>query len=224
LVDTNKVCGDDFVEADDGSCECPKGQVVKAGKCTEAAKPSKPKPAADEADDETTAEVTSDQAEPSGADGTGDSEPASPDDGAAPATSAEGGADPATSIDAGSVASETTSEPMVEPVPKCTSSTDCEEAELCDIYGTEQCESAPDGLGADCSSAADCTDTEATYCEVFQTRTCQIEGCEEQGGVCPGDMVCCQYAVLSNSLCVTADSLEDGECPAPGVRVDREEP
>lgn len=204
LVDTSKVCGDNFVEAKDGTCVCPEDQVVKAGKCAKADKPNKPAPSKDD-------ETTSDQ----GAD-----EDDEADDGP-PSTASDAAAanqDGAASNDAGPVTEPT------EAVPKCTSSTECAEGELCDVHDRGQCQPAPEGLGSDCSSADDCAGTEATYCELFSTRTCQIEGCKELDGVCPGDMVCCEYAVLSNSLCVTADSLMDGECPAPGTRVERGEP
>lgn len=85
-----------------------------------------------------------------------------------------------------------------------------------------EAEPAPDGLGQSCASDADCAGTAATYCDVFATLTCVIEGCKEQSGVCPGDMVCCDYAILSRSLCVPASALSNEECPAPGVRIDRE--
>jgi hypothetical protein len=80
----------------------------------------------------------------------------------------------------------------------------------------------PDGLGQSCESDADCAGTAATYCDVFATLTCVIQGCKEQGGVCPGDMVCCDYAILSRSLCVPASALTNEDCPAPGIRIDRE--
>jgi hypothetical protein len=80
----------------------------------------------------------------------------------------------------------------------------------------------PDGLGQSCASNADCAGTAATYCDVFATLTCVIEGCKEQSGVCPGDMTCCDYAILSRSLCVPASALTNDDCPAPGRRIDRE--
>lgn len=212
LVDTSKVCGDNFVEAKDGSCVCPEGQVVKAGKCTKADKPSKPAPSKD---DDTTSGQDPDEADDTENKDDGPSTPASD-----AAIAKDGGA---TSNPTGNDAGPTPTEPT-EDMPKCTSSTECAEGELCDVHETGQCQPAPGGLGSDCSSADDCAGTEATYCELFSTRTCQIEGCKELDGVCPGDMVCCEYAVLSNSLCVTADSLMDGQCPAPGTRVERGEP
>lgn len=212
LVDTSKVCGDNFVEAEDGSCVCPEGQVVKAGKCAKADKPSKPAPSKD---DDTTSGQDPDEADDTENEDDGPPAPASD-----AAAAKDGGA---TSDPTGNDASPTPTEPT-EDMPKCTSSTECAEGELCDVHETGQCQPAPGGLGSDCSSADDCAGTEATYCELFSTRTCQIEGCKELDGVCPGDMVCCEYAVLSNSLCVTADSLMDGQCPAPGTRVERGEP
>jgi hypothetical protein len=78
------------------------------------------------------------------------------------------------------------------------------------------------GLGRACSSASDCAATEATYCEAFRTRTCQVQGCQELLGRCPGDFACCDFAILGTSLCVASDALEAGQCPAPGQLVPRQ--
>jgi hypothetical protein len=104
----------------------------------------------------------------------------------------------------------------------CESSAECASPLLCDVHGSGACEPPPEGLGKSCASDADCAGTEATYCEVFQTLTCQVENCVESSGVCPGDMQCCDFQILGRSLCIPSDSLNDGECPAPGKRVDRE--
>ena len=104
----------------------------------------------------------------------------------------------------------------------CESTADCAEPRLCDVYAGGQCVPPPEGLGQSCASDSDCAGTEATYCEVFSTLTCVVERCEEANGVCPGDLVCCDYEILSRSLCVPPDALSDGNCPAPGVRIARE--
>ena len=115
-----------------------------------------------------------------------------------------------------------------EPEPSCTgdcpcaSTGDCGSLELCDVYESGQCIPAPDGLGQDCNDSSDCAGTSATYCEAFSSHTCQVEGCGDNNGVCPGDMACCDYAVLGRSLCIPAAELSDAACPAPGVLIERE--
>ncbi|MDQ2643543.1 MAG: hypothetical protein M3020_07005 [Myxococcota bacterium] len=104
----------------------------------------------------------------------------------------------------------------------CASSANCAAPRLCDRYGTRQCVEPPVGLGRACASDADCAGTDATYCEVHFSLTCVIQGCKEDGGRCPGDMQCCDFAILTRSLCVGADALTDGACPIPGVNVERE--
>lgn len=103
---------------------------------------------------------------------------------------------------------------------ECESSSSCPTGELCDRYGSGRCAAAPAGLGSTCASAADCASGEATYCETFSSRTCQVQGCKELGGVCPGDFLCCHFAILSNSLCIPPDTA-GGQCPAPGTLVVR---
>jgi len=104
---------------------------------------------------------------------------------------------------------------------ECESSADCPSPLLCDRYDTGACVDPPAGLGESCSSDADCAGTDATFCEVYSSLTCVVEGCKEEGGRCPGDMQCCDFAVLSRSLCVGVEALNDGACPTPGVNVER---
>jgi len=103
----------------------------------------------------------------------------------------------------------------------CSSSAECAAGLLCDVYGSRECVAAPNGLGTACAMASDCAATEATFCDTFASRTCQVQGCDELGGVCPGDMVCCRYAILSTSLCIDTAHAPGGQCPAPGERVTR---
>lgn len=107
---------------------------------------------------------------------------------------------------------------------ECQSSPDCPHGELCDTFGSGRCAPAPSGLGNACSASADCAGGEATFCDLFASRTCQVQGCLELAGVCPGDYICCNYAILSTSLCIPANSAPDGACPAPGQRVMRSRP
>lgn len=103
---------------------------------------------------------------------------------------------------------------------ECESSSNCPPGELCDRHGSGRCAPAPAGLGSSCTSAADCASGEATFCETFSTRTCQVQGCKELAGVCPGDFLCCDFAVLATSLCIPPDTAQ-GQCPAPGALVAR---
>ena len=103
----------------------------------------------------------------------------------------------------------------------CESSSTCPTGELCDRYGSGRCTMAPAGLGNACGSAEDCAAGEATYCETFSTRTCQVQGCKELGGVCPGDFLCCDFAILGTSLCIPPSTAPGGQCPAPGALVAR---
>jgi hypothetical protein len=102
---------------------------------------------------------------------------------------------------------------------ECTSSSDCPTGELCDTFGSGRCMAAPAGLGNACTNSADCAGGEATYCDSYSTRTCVVQGCKELGGVCPGDFLCCEYAIISTSLCVPPATAPGGQCPAPGSLV-----
>jgi len=105
---------------------------------------------------------------------------------------------------------------------ECQSSSSCPTGELCDRHGSGRCAPAPAGLGSACGSAADCASGEATFCETFSTRTCQVQGCKELSGVCPGDFLCCDFAILGTSLCVPPETAPGGVCPAPGTLVARD--
>jgi hypothetical protein len=105
----------------------------------------------------------------------------------------------------------------------CSSSAECAAGSICDLYGSHACVAPPNGFGMACTSASECAGTEATFCDTFASRSCQVQGCSELGGVCPGDMICCSYAILSVSLCIPSDHAPGGQCPAPGERVTRSE-
>ena len=105
----------------------------------------------------------------------------------------------------------------------CASSAECAAGSICDSHGSHECVTAPSGFGMACTRASDCAGTEATFCDTFASRTCQVQGCAELGGVCPGDMICCSYAILSVSLCIPSDHDPGGQCPVPGERVMRSE-
>lgn len=99
----------------------------------------------------------------------------------------------------------------------CTDNSDCEDVWTCvEESGSSYCKRPPSGLGETCASQADCAGFEATYCETFQAKTCQLVGCAEGNTTCPGDWVCCDLrGALGVSMCVTPDVLDaNGECPA----------
>jgi hypothetical protein len=111
----------------------------------------------------------------------------------------------------------------------CTS-TDCNTAADCPTnYGcnTRQspafCERPPVGTGDDCKSDADCAGKAASYCEVVAFHACAVNDCKPDPSKCHGDWVCCDIGLLSQSLCVPPDALEDGNCPAGGTLVPRTE-
>jgi len=99
----------------------------------------------------------------------------------------------------------------------CSDHSDCETDWYCaqDDSGA-YCQRPPTGLGLSCKSDADCAGYEATYCEVFQTQTCQVVGCAEGETACHGDWACCDFRTLFGvSMCVTPDTLDaSGMCPA----------
>jgi len=105
----------------------------------------------------------------------------------------------------------------------CTASVECAGDALCDVHGAGVCSAPPAGYGQPCTRADDCAATEATYCDTFSSHTCQLQGCKQAGGRCAGDLACCDFGVIGVSLCIPADALDEGECPAPGELVPREE-
>ena len=40
------------------------------------------------------------------------------------------------------------------------------------------CARPPDGAGKSCASDADCAGTEATWCDIYQSHVCYVQGCE----------------------------------------------
>ncbi len=196
LIDDH-VCGERLVEDGEGACVCPEGRVLSDGDCKKCGRH-------EEAVDNTcTCEDGYSRSSQ------GDCEPVTEDV-----------TDSSQECEGSDCDQEETAGATEDP--ECIASSECDEDELCDVFDTGTCIPHPEGLGDECSSSDDCAGTEAEYCEVFSTRTCQIEGCKERGGVCPGDMSCCDFAILSASLCVPADNLEGGQCPAPGQLVPRD--
>lgn len=94
----------------------------------------------------------------------------------------------------------------------CTKNDDCTVNWQCDTSAEPSFCKPISGLSAKCDSAADCSG-EATYCELFNTRTCIINDCVADPGICPSQWVCCDFTALAGtSMCVSIDFLMDGKC------------
>jgi len=95
----------------------------------------------------------------------------------------------------------------------CSSDDDCTdegEGARCDLRATVPfCVAQPSGLNEPCTSDADCTDFEATYCDTFVTNSCLVQGCTLAPDNCfPGTECCDLTSVgIAITLCV-----EEGEC------------
>ncbi len=199
LVDDDNLCGERWVEADDGSCVCPDDSIVVDGECRRCGSHEEPRDNACVCEE---GYARSDD---------GDCAPE------APAAEGCAGGD----CDEGASNSEAGATDAELGGAECSSSAECEDDELCDVYSSRACVPWPDGYGSPCSSDDDCAGTEAEYCELFSSQTCQIDGCKELNGTCPGDLACCDFAILGRSLCIPMDQLQDGACPAPGQLVER---
>lgn len=83
-------------------------------------------------------------------------------------------------------------------------------------------EPLPTGLGASCSSNADCAAFDATFCDSFMSHSCLVEKCATGENACPGGWACCDFSALLSglSICTPEDQLSNGECPMGGMRVE----
>ena len=99
---------------------------------------------------------------------------------------------------------------------------DCPGAYGCNDRVTPSfCERPPEGLGASCTTSDDCAGSVASYCEALSAHACLVPGCAADPSICHGDWVCCDLALISNSLCAPPSELVDGACPAGGTLVPR---
>jgi hypothetical protein len=106
----------------------------------------------------------------------------------------------------------------------CATSADCPTDYGCDTTSVpSSCERPPLGLGQACDDSSQCEGFTASYCETVQARACLVNECKADPGKCHGDWVCCDIGLLSQSLCLPPDQLEDGNCPAGGMLIEREE-
>lgn len=106
---------------------------------------------------------------------------------------------------------------------ECSTSEDCPTDYGCNTRQAPSfCERPPLGLGQACSSSDDCAGNVASYCETVVARSCVVNDCAPDPSKCHGDWLCCDIALLSQSLCIPPSELEDGNCPAGGVLVPRQ--
>ena len=92
----------------------------------------------------------------------------------------------------------------------CTSSADCDGGYACDASESPSyCRRPPLGAGMPCTSNDDCAGTEATYCDVFVSGTCLVEGCT----VDPNDYFegteCCDLSAFGIPLPIC---IPEGAC------------
>lgn len=108
--------------------------------------------------------------------------------------------------------------------PGCGSAADCPTDYGCNTRQAPAfCERPPQGLGIACTSSDDCAGNTASYCETVSAHACVVNDCKPDPTVCHGDWLCCDIGLLSESLCVPPDALEDGNCPAGGTLIPRPE-
>jgi hypothetical protein len=90
----------------------------------------------------------------------------------------------------------------------CSATSPCDGAYACDL-STGICLRPPLGAGAACEEAADCKGTEATFCDMFVTHECLVQGCTLAPDNCFPGTECCEVQDfgISTLLCVAA-----GEC------------
>lgn len=86
----------------------------------------------------------------------------------------------------------------------CTSNEDCEGGYACNADAI--CQRPPTGLGMSCTSPDDCAGMEATFCDTFVARSCQVQGCTLDPNDCFSGFECCDLSAfgLPQPLCIPA--------------------
>lgn len=91
----------------------------------------------------------------------------------------------------------------------CATSADCEGGYTCSTaISPSYCHqpfSAAVGVGKPCTTDADCAGTEATYCDLFVTFGCLVQGCTLAPDNCPTGYECCDLSayMVPQPLCVS---------------------
>ena len=89
---------------------------------------------------------------------------------------------------------------------------ECTGGYACDTVATPSyCARPPAGAGQSCADDSDCAGTEATWCDVFKTHVCYVEGCAVDANDCPGKQ-CCDLAVSTNGAFNKTICVDIGTC------------
>ena len=89
----------------------------------------------------------------------------------------------------------------------CTDDTGCADAYTCATWEPQPYCREFVGLGASCTSSADCAGTDATFCDTYQSHTCIVGGCSVDESACPRGTLCCDFSQYGfGTLCAAACS------------------
>ncbi len=92
----------------------------------------------------------------------------------------------------------------------CTTAADCTGGYACNLLAAQPyCQRPPSGAGLTCSAEADCAGNEATYCDLFVSMTCLVQGCSLQPDSCFPGSECCD---LSNFGLPITLCIPPGQC------------
>jgi hypothetical protein len=96
----------------------------------------------------------------------------------------------------------------------CKSNDDCTGGYACNTSAkASYCERPPSGDGQSCSSDDDCEGTEATYCEIYDTHVCHVQGCSLAPNDCFPGQDCCDLSVASGGIVTKLICVAAGTCP-----------
>jgi hypothetical protein len=87
----------------------------------------------------------------------------------------------------------------------CAAPADCSGGYACELAATPTyCRRPPSGAGRTCTSDADCAGAEATYCDLFVSRTCLVQACTVEPDSCFTGSECCDLTPvgLPITLCI----------------------
>jgi hypothetical protein len=91
----------------------------------------------------------------------------------------------------------------------CSGSADCSGGYACNTSAAPAfCQRPPVGAGKTCASDADCAGTDATYCDVFQTHACLVQGCTLSADNCFQGTKCCDLSSygVPQPLCLALET------------------
>jgi len=89
---------------------------------------------------------------------------------------------------------------------------ECTGGYACDTVAVPSyCARPPDGAGKSCTTDADCAGTEATWCDIYESHVCYVQGCELGANDCPGKE-CCDLGVASGGLLKKTICVDNGSC------------